>query len=161
MTGGRRALGALGVLVAAYGAWLLVSREAAHRLVEVGLWLGAGVLLHDVVLAPLVLLGTALAARVLPAAWRSPAVVVLVVLGAVTLLAVPVLGRFGARADNTTLLDRDYTTGWLLVAGLVVLGAALGAVLGPVLRAARRRRTPPPVVPLLEGGEGDGARPGR
>lgn len=150
MTGSRRLLGALGVLVAAYGAWLLLSREDLHRLVDVALWLGGGVLLHDAVLAPAVLVVSALAARVLPAAWRAPAVVVLVVLGAVTLLAVPVLGRFGARADNPTLLDRDYTTGWLLVAGLVVLGAAAGAV-------ARRRRTPRATTDVA-GGEADGAR---
>ena len=35
----------------------------------------------------------------------------------VTLVAVPVLGRFGARADNPTLLDRDYVAGWLVLAG--------------------------------------------
>ena len=46
-----------------------------------------------------------------------------VVLGSVTLLAMPVLGRFGARPDNPTLLDRDYSVGlagagrrWSLVA---------------------------------------------
>ena len=42
---------------------------------------------------------------------RAPAVAGLVVLGSVTLLAIPVLGRFGARADNPTLLDRHYGVG--------------------------------------------------
>jgi hypothetical protein len=42
-----------------------------------------------------------------------------VVLGTVTLSAVPVLGRFGARADNPTLLDRHYLLGWLVFAVLV------------------------------------------
>ena len=36
-----------------------------------------------------------------------------VVLGSLTLLAIPVLGRFGERPDNATLLDRNYTVGWL------------------------------------------------
>jgi hypothetical protein len=52
----------------------------------------------------------------------------LVVLGSVTLLAVPVLGRFGARDDNPTLLDRHYGTGWLVVAGLVVLAVAVAGL---------------------------------
>ena len=50
----------------------------------------------------------------LPRAARAPAVVGFVVLGSVTLLAVPVLGRFGARPDNATLLDRDYVVGWVV-----------------------------------------------
>ena len=49
-------------------------------------------------------------------------------LGSVTLLAVPVLGRFGARADNPTLLDRDYIAGWLVLAGLVAVGVAAGTL---------------------------------
>ena len=56
------------------------------------------------------------------------------VLGPVTLLAVPVLGRFGERPDNPTLLDRDYTAGWLVLAGLTALTVAAAAVV-------RSRRT--------------------
>ena len=52
------------------------------------------------------------AVRVLPPDRLAPGVVALVVLVPVTLLAIPVLGRFGARADRPTLLDRDYWLGW-------------------------------------------------
>ena len=55
--------------------------------------------------------------------WSSA----LVVLGTVTLLAVPVLGRFGARPDNPTLLDRDYTAGWLVLAGLTLVAVVVAA----------------------------------
>ncbi|MGY2874256.1 hypothetical protein ACVW00_001446 [Marmoricola sp. URHA0025 HA25] len=57
----------------------------------------------------------------------GPVVTGAVVLGTVTLVAIPVLGRFGARADNPTLLDRNYLLGWLVVATLtvVLVGAAL------------------------------------
>ena len=79
-------------------------------------------MLHDFVLVPLtLLLGLALI-RLLPANLRAPVAGGLVVLGSVTLLAVPVLGRFGARADNPTLLDRDYAAGWLVVAGVTIAG---------------------------------------
>ena len=45
----------------------------------------------------------------------------MVVLGPLTLIAVPVLGRFGAKADNPTLLDRPYWLGYAVVVGLVLL----------------------------------------
>jgi hypothetical protein len=83
--------------------------------------------------APVVLLLVVVGGRLLPAAWRGPAAAGLVVLGSVTLLAVPVLGSFGARPDNPTLLDRDYWAGWAGIAGLTLLGTALAGGL------ARRR----------------------
>ena len=48
----------------------------------------------------------------LPASARAPCGVRLIVLGSRDrCVAVPVLGRFGARPDNPTLLDRDYLGG--------------------------------------------------
>jgi len=138
-------LGAGGLAVGAYGAWLLLTRQSGDQLVSAGQWLVGGVLLHDAVLAPVVVLAGVLAARALPTPVRVPAAVVAVVLGSVTLLAVPVLGGFGRRPDNPTLLDRDYTAGWLLVAALVVGGV----VAGTTVRAMLRRR------------RGDGLRAGR
>jgi hypothetical protein len=70
-----------------------------------------------------------------------------VVLATVTVVAVPVLGRFGARADNPTLLDRNYVLGWLALATLTVVFSGASAAL-----AAARSRT--------EGGD-DGASAGR
>lgn len=122
----RAGLGALGVLVGGYGAWVLLTRQDQDQLIGAATWLAAGVVLHDFVLAPLVLLLLALGARALPRQVRTPAVVGLVVLGSATLLAVPVLGRFGERPDNATLLDRDYTAGWLVVAGLTLVGVTVG-----------------------------------
>jgi hypothetical protein len=141
----RRLLAGLGVLVAAYGGWLLVSRQDLDRVVAAAEWLVAGVVLHDAVLAPVVLGTWVLLARLAPRSWRAPAAVGLVVLGPVTLLAVPVLGRFGARDDNPTLLDRPYLAGWLLLAGLVVLAVAAAGLVrsrhaGAELRASPARR---------------------
>ena len=53
---------------------------------------------------------------------------------AVTIAAVPMLGRFGARSDNATLLDRNYLVGWL------VLAAVTTVVSGAVLLARGKRR---------------------
>jgi hypothetical protein len=124
----RVALGVLGVVAVLYGGWLVLSR--GHDLLNLVVWLAAGVVLHDGVLALVVLAVWAVAVRLLPRSAKAPAAVGLVVLGSVTLLAVPVLGRFGARSDNPTLLDRDYTVGWLVLAGLVLVGVVAASLVG-------------------------------
>jgi hypothetical protein len=122
---GRVALGALGVAVAGYGVFRLLELGWSN-LVATVVWLAGGVLLHDVVLAPATIVVCALAVLALRSrAWRAAAAGGLVVLGTVTVTAIPVLGRFGARPDNPTLLDRPYVAGWLVVAGLVLAGSVL------------------------------------
>ena len=132
----RLLIGVLGLGAAAYGLVLLV-RNGLDDMVAAGIWLAAGIVLHDFVLVPLTLGACWLAMRVVPSGRRAPLAVGLLVLGSLTILAIPVLGRFGARPDNPTLLDRDYTAGWLVVAGLT-----LAAVLaGVVVSAGKGRRT--------------------
>lgn len=126
MRAARGIVGALGVLVGLFGAWLLLSRQDTDQLVGAATWLVGGVVLHDFVLTPIVLALAWVGSRLLPRSAWAPAVVGTVVLGAVTLLAVPVLGRFGERPDNATLLDRDYGVGWLVVAGLTLVAVAIG-----------------------------------
>jgi hypothetical protein len=126
------ALAALGVLAGLYGGSLLLSR--GHDLENVAVWLVGGVVVHDAVLSVLVIALAALAVRALPQPARSPAAVGFVVLGSVTLSAIPVLGRFGARPDNPTLLDRGYWAGWLVLASLTLV-----AVIVATLVRSRRR----------------------
>jgi len=128
----RAVLGTFGVLAAAYGVWLWLSR--GHDRWDVVLWLAGGVVLHDAVLSAVVIVLGLLLVRVLPKAAQAPAAVGCVVLGSVTLLAVPVLGGFGARADNATLLDRNYSAGWLVLAGITIV-----AVIAASLVRSRRR----------------------
>lgn len=130
----RVALVGLGVIAAAYGGWLLLDL-GIDNLVDTVTWLVGGVLLHDAVLAPVTLVSAFVATRVLPAVWRGPVAAGAIVLGSVTLLAIPVLGRYGARSDNPTLLDRNYTAGWLALAGLTCAGVAVAALI-----STRRRR---------------------
>lgn len=140
MSAARGALAALGLAVLGWGAWLLLSTQHLAQLRSAGLWVAGGVLVHDAVLAPATLLLTAAAARVLPRGWRGTAAGVLVVVGTVTVLAVPVLGGWGRGYDaaNRTYLDRDYHLGWLLLVVVVVAAALAGRLLG---RVRRRRRT--------------------
>ena len=133
---GRVLLAGLGVLVGGYGAFLLLSRQDRDQLVSAAIWLVSGVVLHDFVLAPLVLGLVVVGARLAPAVSRVPLAAALVVLGTATVFAIPVLGRFGARSDNPTLLDRDYTAGWLALAGVVLLAT----VVATLLRSRRQQR---------------------
>jgi hypothetical protein len=133
MTVVRVGLGSVGVLVAGYGAWLLLTRTDTDQLVSALVWLAGGVVLHDAVLAPVVVVLGVLAARLLPGALGAPLAVVAVVLGSVTLMALPVL--LGREPDNPTLLDRDYGWGWFVVASAVVVVVGCGTLVGE-----RRRR---------------------
>lgn len=130
----RVVLGIVGLAATAYGG-LLLFRRFSVDLLDSALWLAGGVVIHDAVLAPVVIALAVLVIPRLPEVARAPVTVGSVVLGSVTLMAVPVLGRFGASPGNPTLLDRDYVTGWLVLAALTV--AAVAAAI--VARQARGR----------------------
>lgn len=123
----RLVLGALGVAAGVYGAWSLRGVEWADW-PSLLAYLAGGVVLHDVVLAPVVVGIGVLAARLAPSSWRAPMVVGLVVWGGLTLMAVPVLGRFGALSDNPTLLDRPYLASWAAGTAIVALAVAAAGV---------------------------------
>ena len=127
----RAALGALGVLVGLYGAWLLLSRQDLDQLVSAAIWLGGGVVVHDGLIALLSLAIVAAGARLLPRVARPAAAVAMVVVGSLTILAIPMLGSFGAKEDNPTLLDRNYWLGW----SAIVVVALAAVVVAAVLRA--------------------------
>lgn len=130
----RMVLGVLGVAVAGYGALLLSGRDV-DDLVAVAIWMIAGVVLHDFVLVPLALALCLVGRLLLPEHWWRPVLLALIVMGSLTLVAVPVLGRFGARADNPTLLDRPYLAAWF---GLLAFTALCVLVAG--LRRGRAER---------------------
>ena len=129
----RFSLGAVGVVLVLVGVWQLLGNGFADLAATVA-WLAGGVVVHDALIAPLVLLlGVGLLPR-LPSWGRGPAVAGFVVLLTVTLTAVPVLGRFGAKPDDPWLLPRPYGVLWLGFA-LVVVTAVVGA------SVLRRRRS--------------------
>jgi hypothetical protein len=144
----RVALLLLGLAAGGYGGWRLLDLGWANTRATL-VWLVGGVVLHDGVFAPVVLVVALLAVRVIRSDRLAPAVVALVILVPLTLLAVPELGRFGARADRPTLLDRDYWLGWSVLVTLVVVAVAAGTLV-----SSRRRTT----VGGGDDGTGDGGR---
>ncbi|GAA1932259.1 hypothetical protein [Nocardioides hwasunensis] len=117
----RGGLVVVGALLMAYGGWLLLSRQDPGQWLEVLVWLAAAIVAHDVVLSGLLIGVCLLGSRLLPSPWRAPATIALVVWGGLTVAAIPVLTRLGARADNPTLLDRPYVATWCVLSIIVAL----------------------------------------
>lgn len=129
----RLLLGAAGVVLVLLGFWHLLGTDLSD-LPGVVLWLAGGVVAHDAVIASLVVVFGVLAVPRLPVWSRAAVVAGLVVLLSVTLAAVPVLGRFGAKADDPGLLNRPYLLLWLLFAAVVLVAVGAAALV-------RRRRS--------------------
>ncbi|MGW2935354.1 hypothetical protein ACWDA7_26655 [Streptomyces sp. NPDC001156] len=125
--------GVVGLTLMGVGASLLLH---VPGLMGVLVWLGGAVVLHDALIAPLVLLIGWVLVR---GGVRGPVRGALLVAGALTAVALPVLLRPGKPA-NSSVLPLDYPRNWLLTLAAV---ATITALL-PVVRAIRRsRRTPP------------------
>jgi hypothetical protein len=129
----RGLLGVLGLAAAAYGLVELLDLGLDNLRATI-VWLVGGVVLHDGLVAPLTIVVWFLVSRAGRGRLPGAVVVGAVVLGTVTVIAVPVLGRFGARADNQTLLDRNYVLGWTMLATLTVV------VVAAAVAGSRRRR---------------------
>lgn len=93
----RLALGALGLAFLAVGAWQFFAHVPTSGWVRVGLWIGAGIAVHDGVLAPLGVVSGWLVAKRAPEQARP--VVRMVGLAVLTLviLTVPLLATGGLR----------------------------------------------------------------
>jgi Kef-type K+ transport system membrane component KefB len=135
VTGVRAALIATGVGFGLWGLWLMRDFTGGE-LLSTGTWLAGGILLHDVVLAPVTVALGVLAARLLPAHLRGALGVGFLIWATLTVAFVPVLSGQGGKPDNDTILNRPYVTSWL------VLTAALLAatVLAVLVRRAQARK---------------------
>jgi hypothetical protein len=132
----RAALLVSGLAVGGFGTWSLL-RLGLSNLFWAVLWVVGAIVAHDAVLAGLAVAVVSVGVAVLPTWARAPCAAGLVVLGSVTLMAVPVLGRFGARPDNPSLLNRSYGVGWLVLAGIVALVVVAASAVARRREAAR------------------------
>lgn len=124
----RGLLGAGGIVLVLVGLYHLLGTDLSD-LVNLVLWLAGGVIVHDAVIAPLVVLVAFVALPRLPSWSRAPAVAGFVVLLSVTLLAIPAITRFGARDDVPSLLNRPYGALWLVFAVLVLVVVVTASLL--------------------------------
>lgn len=125
----RYGLGVLGVALVGLGAWLVVAEPDP---LGVLVWLAGALVLHDGILAPLVLaVGLLLVGRRRRGLWRGA----LLVAGSVVLVTLPLLVRPGA-PPNPSALPLPYPRNLAIVlAAVAVVTASTAAV-----RAWRERR---------------------
>lgn len=125
---------AAGGAMTAYGLWGEVFGSDVKPVRWAELLLVAA-LAHDLVLAPVVLLLGLLARRVFPGHRRGLLQGAALVAFDLLLIALPGMGRYGARSDNTSILPRDYTTGLVVALAAVVAVTAVAVT----VRTVRRR----------------------
>ena len=133
----RLALGAVGLVMLAYGSVRILQFPKVSRPVHLGEWLVAAIVLHDGVLAPIVAgIGWVLA-RVVPGRARGYLQGGLIVAAVISLFAVVLNHRQGHGAPGNVLLTQDYLRNWAILLAIVAAGTA-GLY---ALRVIRERRT--------------------
>ncbi|WP_369375056.1 hypothetical protein [Streptomyces sp. cg36] len=131
---GRYAVGVLGAALMGLG----VSLVWAQTPYDVVVWLVGAVLLHDGLIAPLVLLVGLGVAAARPWA-RGPLRAALVSAGCLTAVALPAVLRPGPR-NNATVLPLDYVRNWLVLLAVVAVAGALALVAARGRARVRARR---------------------
>lgn len=97
-----------------------------------------GALIHDLIFAPLVLVGGYLISRAVPASWRVYVQVAFIISGVLALIAYPEVRDYARILHNPTSLPHNYTANLAVVVGVVWLGTAIFAVVQRVRQLRRR-----------------------
>jgi hypothetical protein len=131
-------LGAAGLLFIGYGVLQLPGNVAPRELVLVALWLIAAIILHDALLAPVVIAIGWLLRRFVPDRGRRYLQAALLIGAFLIVIAVPLILREGTQPASKSLLQHPY---------LAHLGLLLGMIAGVTLvayavRVARDRARP-------------------
>ncbi len=114
----RYALVAAGVLLLLYGGVRLVV-EVPESLPGLVLWMVGTVVIHDGLLAPLVVGVGWLLARTVPPRSRRYVQAALVVGGLITVIAIPLIARRGTQPPAKALLLQNYGANLAILLGLV------------------------------------------
>ncbi|MDN5803650.1 MAG: hypothetical protein L0H26_03535 [Microlunatus sp.] len=134
MTALRVALGIAGGLLLGYGAVRLVQGLPPSMLVLLGAWLVGAILIHHGVLSPAVLAIGAVLRRV-PERARAFLQAGLIMAGAVTVIAVPLMVRQFTQPPRKAMLLQHYGVNLALLLGVVVIGSLVAYA----IRVARDR----------------------
>ena len=118
---------ALGWAVIAWGVRGIFQHSLDTRPSNLAKFVVGGALLHDLVVAPVVIVAGVLLARAVPRRGRAVVQAALVVSGIVALFSYPLVRAYGLAANNPTSLPHNYGLNLLLVLG-VVWAVAAGAI---------------------------------
>lgn len=147
----RRVAYAVGALVAAFGAYLVLT-TAGSGLFSAALWFGGGIAVHDGLIAPLVLVIGAVVLRVVPGAARAPVQAAMMITGALVLATLPLV--LGGGRDPAVPSQQPLAYGRNLVVVLLIVWLVAGAVALLRTRSPGQslRRSARPEQPGLEVG---------
>jgi hypothetical protein len=129
---------AAGWAVIGFGLRGIFQQSVDTRPPDLARFVVGGALLHDLVVAPLVILAGVLVARVVPGRFRAVVQAALVVSGVVALFSYPLVRAYGLAANNPTSLPHNYARNLLVVLGVVWAVAAAAAVVRLRAQPARR-----------------------
>jgi hypothetical protein len=131
---------AVGWVVIGVGLRGIFEKHVDTRPGQLARFVVGGALLHDLFVAPLVILAAVLVARAVPGRARPFVQAALVVTAVVALFAYPLVRAYGLATNNPTSLPHNYAANLLVVLGLVWATAAALAFrrLRVAGRAARR-----------------------
>jgi hypothetical protein len=133
MLAGRIACAAAGIALLLFGLSRLATKVPPGLLVWVGVWLVAALIIHDGVLAPLVIGVGAALRRVVPDRGRRYVQLGLIMVGIITVVALPLAYRRSTQPPSKAMLLQDYVLNWG-----VLLGVLCGVTL--ILYAIRMAR---------------------
>ncbi len=126
---------AAGWVIIGIGVVGLLADSARTRPLDAGRFVVGAAVVHDLLVAPLVVVLGLLVNRVAPRRWRPVVQGALIVSGAVALFSVPIVRGYGRVSTNPSILPGNYTAGLATVLGAVWATAAL-------VLAVRRRGRP-------------------
>ena len=116
---------ALGWVVIGVGLRGIFEKHVDTRPDQLARFVVGGALLHDLVVAPLVIAAAVLLARAVPGRARPVVQAALVISAVVALFAFPLVRGYGLATNNPTSLPHNYAANLLVVLGLVWAVAAV------------------------------------
>jgi len=96
-----------------------VTTRGTADAINVATWVVGGNIVHDAVLVPIALFVGAILTRFVREPWRTPVRAGFLASACVLLVAIPVVGGFGRKAANPSLLPLDYGTAVLWALAIV------------------------------------------
>lgn len=119
---------ATGLIMGLWGLWLM--RDFSfEQLRSAGLWLIGGIVFHDAILAPIVVLYGFVHFKTIPGYARKPATIGLILWGTISAAVFNVLSGQGGKPDNDTVINRPYLTSWLVLTVILALVVAVNIML--------------------------------
>lgn len=112
---------AAGVLLAGFGVFRLLTEVEWPTLFQIGIWLAAAIILHDLILAPSTIGVGWVLRRCVPVRARRYLQAGLIISGLVTVIALPMIYLRGSQPAVKALLLRNYGANLALISGVIAV----------------------------------------